>query len=314
MKLLIQIPCFNEEDTLPLVLADIPSNIDGIDSIETLVVDDGSSDGTVRVAQELGVDHIVQHNVNRGLARSFRTGMDACLSVGADIIVNTDGDNQYPGSLITDLIAPILDGNADIVIGDRQTDQIEEFTPSKRILQSLGSRVVRAASSTQVPDAPSGFRAFSRDAALQLNIFTDYTYTLETIIQAGKKGLTVISIPIKVNPVARDSRLIRSNWGYIKRSASTILRLYAFYEPLKTFFYLSLPFLFVGAGLLLRFAWLYLTGESGIGRHLQSMFVGGIASVIGVLILILGILADLSVTNRRLTEEIMYRLRKRDLE
>ena len=310
-KLVILIPCWNEAETLPSVLAELPSAIPGIDCILVLVIDDCSTDGTADVAKELGVTHIIRHPANRGLARAFQTGLDACLRLGADIIVNTDGDNQYPGRFIPDLVAPILCQQADLVIGDRQTGTIEHFSPMKKILQSWGSWVVRLVSDTHVSDAPSGFRAYSREAALWLNILTDYTYTLETIIQAGKKGLTVASVPIQVNPQYRESRLFRSNWGYIKRQAATILRLYALYEPLRTFFYLSLPFFAVGVFLLGRFAYYYILGERGIGRFLQSLFVGGTSVVIGVLIAILGILADLNAANRRLTEEMLYHLRQK---
>jgi glycosyltransferase involved in cell wall biosynthesis len=312
-KAIIQIPCFNEAATLPAVLADLPRAIPGIDRVEVLIVDDGSTDATVAIARELGVDHIVQHPSNRGLARAFQTGVDRCLQLGADVIVTTDGDNQYPGRYIPDLVAPILAQEADLVIADRQTARIRHFSPWKKRLQRWGSRIVRAASGTPVPDAPSGFRAYTREAALRLNVLTDYTYTLETIIQAGKKGLTVASVPIEVNPQFRASRLIRNNWSYVKASAATILRLYAFYEPLRTFFYLSVPFFTVGAVLLGRFVFYYLAGERGIGRFLQSLFVGGTAVVIGVLIVILGILADLSAANRRLSEETLYQLRKREL-
>jgi glycosyltransferase involved in cell wall biosynthesis len=313
-KAIIQIPCYNEAATLPAVLADLPRSISGVDRVEVLIVDDGSTDNTVEIARELGVDHIVQHTNNRGLARAFQTGVDRCLQLGADIIVTTDGDNQYPGRYVPDLVAPILKQEADLVIADRQTANIRHFSPWKKRLQSWGSGIVRAASGTPVPDAPSGFRAYTREAALRLNVLTDYTYTLETIIQAGKKGLTVASVPIEVNPQFRESRLIRNNWSYVKRSAATILRLYAFYEPLRTFFYLSLPFFAVGIVLLGRFAFFYLAGERGIGRFLQSLFVGGTAVVIGVLVVMLGILADLSATNRRLTEEMLYQLKKRELE
>ncbi len=313
-KLIIQIPCWNEAQTLPAVLAALPTKIPGVDCIETLIVDDGSTDNTTAVAKELGVTHIICHIGNKGLARAFQTGMDHSLKLGADIIVNTDGDNQYPGRYIPDLIAPILSQEADLVIGDRQTNTIQHFSPAKKLLQNWGSWVVRAASGTRVPDAPSGFRAYSREAALRLNVLTDYTYTLETIIQAGKKGLKILSVPIKVNPKIRDSRLIRSNWSYIKRSAATVLRLYAFYEPLRTFFYLSLPFFTIGLVLLGRFAYFYLMGDRGVGRYLQSLFIGGTAIVIGVLIAILGILADLSAANRRLTEEMLYRLKKQEFD
>jgi len=310
IKLIIQIPCYNEVETLPAVLADLPAAIPGVDCIETLVIDDGSTDGTAAIAAKLSVTHVVRHIGNKGLARTFQTGLDACLRLGADVIVNTDGDNQYPGRFIPDLVAPILRQEADLVIGNRQTGNIEHFTPLKKLLQSCGSWVVRAASGTRVPDAPSGFRAYSREAALRLNVLTDYTYTLETIIQAGKKGLKVTSVPIQVNPQFRESRLIHNNWSYVKRQAATILRLYAFYEPLRTFFYISAPCFAVGLFLLGRIAYYYLIGDQGIGRHLQSLFVGGTAVVVGALIAILGILADLSAADRRLTEETLYRLKK----
>jgi len=310
VKIIIQVPCFDEAETLPAVLSDLPTTIPGVDCIETLVVDDGSTDGTVAVAKKLGVTHIVRHTGNKGLARAFQTGLDTSLQLGADIIVNTDGDNQYPGRFIPTLVAPILRQEADLVIADRQTGTIAHFSPLKKLLQHWGSRAVRAASGTRVPDAPSGFRAYSREAALRLNVLTNYTYTLETIIQAGKKGIKVVSIPIQVNPQSRQSRLIRSNWGYVKRSAATILRLYAFYEPMRTFFYLSSPFFALGFLLLARFGYHYLLGERGIGRYLQSLFIGGTAVVIGVLVITLGILADLSATNRRLTEEMLYWLKK----
>ncbi len=312
MKLVIQIPCYNEAETLPAVLADLPAAIPGIDSIQTVVVDDGSTDDTAQLARQLGVIHVVRHTGNKGLARAFQTGLDTSLWLGADIIVNTDGDNQYPGRFISALVQPMLDGTADIVIGNRQTDTVEHFTPAKRRLQNWGSWVVRVASGTAVPDAPSGFRAYSREAALRLHVLTDYTYTLETIIQAGKKGLRVASVPVEVNPVARQSRLIKNNWSYVKRSAATILRLYTFYEPLRTFFYLSLPFFVAGLSLLGRFAYFYLIGDRGTARYIQSVFIGGTAVVIGVLIATLGLLADLSATNRRLMEELLYRLRKRE--
>lgn len=311
-KLIIQIPCWNEAKTLPSVLAELPTDIPGIDCIETVVIDDGSTDGTAAVAEELGATYVVRHHGHKGLARAFQTGLDTCLRSGADIIVNTDGDNQYPGRHIPSLVAPVLRREADLVIGDRQVATVEHFSPVKKQLQSWGSRVVRAASGTPVPDAASGFRAYSREAALRLNVLTDYTYTLETIIQAGKKGLAVMSVPITTNAVRRDSRLIHSNWHYVKQQAATVLRLYAFYEPLRTFLYLSSPFFFVGLFLLGRFAYHYLIGERGIGRYLQSLFIGGTAMVIGVLIVILGILADLSAANRRLIEETSYQLKRRE--
>lgn len=281
MHLIIQIPCYNEAQTLPQVIATLPREIPGISWVEILIIDDGSSDDTVRIAQRLPVHHIISHPYNRGLAAAFQTGLEACLRLGADIIVNTDGDNQYPGDQIPKLIEPILQRRADIVIGDRQTQTIPHFSPLKKVLQQWGSWVVRVASGADVPDATSGFRAYSREAALRLTVLTRYTYTLETIIQASKKGLTIAHIPIQVNAPLRESRLIKSNWSYVKHSAATILRLYALYEPFRTFIYLSLPFLLTGLILLGRFGFFYLTGASGVGRYVQSVVVGGTSLTIG---------------------------------
>ncbi len=314
MYLIIQIPCYNEADTLPQTIAALPTRIPGVDRIETLIIDDGSTDDTVAVAQKLGVNHIVRHPRNRGLAAVFQTGLNTCLCLGADIIVNTDGDNQYPGDQIPQLIAPILQGKADMVIGDRQTHTIQHFSSSKRSLQRWGSWVVRVASGTEVPDATSGFRALSRDAAMRLSIFTKYTYTLETIIQAGKKGLIVASVPIRVNAPLRESRLIKSNWSYIKRNAATILRLYTFYEPLKTFFYLSIPFFLAGFALLGRFFYFYLSGTINTsGRFVQSVVIGGTLLTLGLLIFILGVIADLIAANRLITEETLYRMKRLEM-
>ncbi len=315
MKLIVQIPCFNEAETLPLTIAQIPRHIDGVDRVELLIIDDGSTDNTVDVARSLGVDHIIQHAGNKGLARAFQSGLDACLRLNADIIVNTDGDNQYPGQEIPRLVAPILRGNADMVIGDRRTHAIEHFSPGKKFLQWLGSSVVRVASGTAVPDAPSGFRAFSREAALRLNVMTRYSYTLETIVQAGKKNLTIAFVPVETGPKTRESRLMRSISDYVRRSAITIVRIYIFYEPLKTFFYLSLPFLLVGSGLLLRFTYFFFfTEERGVGRFMQSVTIGGTLLILGFLIFVLGIVADLIAVNRQLLEEILYRLKSADLK
>lgn len=314
VKLIVQIPCLNEADTLGEALDGLPAEIPGVDRIETLVVDDGSVDGTVAVARSLGIDHIVCHKRNLGLAKAFATGLETSLRLGADIIVNTDGDNQYPASAIPDLVGPIVGGQADIVIGDRQIDRIPHFSPAKKTLQWMGSWLVRTVSETQVPDATSGFRAYSREAALRLNILTRYSYTLETIIQAGKQGLSVVSVPIETNSPTRPSRLQRSTWHFIKAQTSTILRLYAFYEPLRTFSYLAFPFLLVGAALLVRFGIYYLVGERGIGRFTQSVSIGVGLLLIGLLIGLFGVQADIASKHRQLTQEVLYRLRKMDLE
>jgi len=314
MKLIIQIPCYNEAQTLPATLAEIPQHIPEVDSFAVLVIDDGSQDNTAQVARDLGVAHIVRHPYRRGLAAAFQTGIDTALMLGADIIVNTDGDNQYPQADIPRLIAPLLANEADIVIGDRQPAQNQEFSLLKRWLQSWGSWVVRLASETQVPDATSGFRAFSREAALQLNLFTRYTYTLEMIIQAGKKGLRVSHIPIRTNAKIRESRLMKSEWDYVKRSGATIVRLYALYEPLRTFGLLSLPFILVGAFLLARFLYFYLNGEAlGIARFMQSIVLGTTALILGLLIFLFGLLADLVGSNRRLLEDVLYRLKRLEI-
>ena len=313
MHLIIQIPCYNEEQSLPATLIDMPAAIPGVDVIETLVIDDGSTDKTVEVARRMGVDHIICLPGHKGLAVGFQAGLDACLKLGADIIVNTDGDNQYPQADIPRLIAPILNGEADIVIGDRQVQTIAHFSPLKKRLQQWGSWVVCLASGMRVPDATSGFRAYSREAALRLSVLTRYTYTLETIIQAGKKGLRVAYVPIQVNRPTRDSRLVKSNWSYVKQSTATILRLYAFYEPLRSFSYMSLPFVVVGLFALVRFGYLYATGQSGIGRHVQSVVVGGTLLTLGFLLFILGVIADLIAANRMLIEETLYRIKRMEI-
>jgi glycosyltransferase involved in cell wall biosynthesis len=314
MKLIVQIPCYNEEETLPLVLHSIPRQMPGVDEVQVLIVDDGSVDRTVEVARQHGVDYIVHHAGNKGLARAFRTGLDACLHLGADVIVNTDGDNQYPQADIPRLIAPVLGGEADIVVGDRQTWTIAEFSPLKKLLQAWGSRVVRAVSGTSVADAPSGFRAYSREAALHLISLTGYSYTVENIIQAGKLGLSTVNVPVETNPHTRPSRLKKGNWDFIKRQAATILRLYTVYEPLRSFFYLSVPFSLIGLLAILRFLYFQLfTEQIGVGRHVQSLVIGGTLLTLGLLLFVLGVLADLIAANRRLTEETLYRLRKLEM-
>ena len=313
LHVIVQIPCLNEADTLPVVLADLPRALPGVARLETLVIDDGSTDNTVAVARELGVTYIVQHETNRGLAAAFQTGLDASLKAGADIIINTDGDNQYPGSKIAELIRPIAEGRADMVVGDRQTAGIIHFSPFKRFLQGLGSWVVRQASGTQVPDATSGFRAFSREAALRLIVLTRYTYTAELIIQAGKKNLRIAHIPVAVNDPLRESRLLKNNWTFVKRQAATILRIYALYEPLRSFCYLALPFLLTGTFLIGRFLYFYMTNQTYAGRHIQSVVIGGTLLTVGFFISLFGVMADITAMNRQILEEVLYRQRKREL-
>lgn len=314
MKLIIQIPCHDEAETLPATLADLPTSIPGITIIESLVIDDGSNDDTLAVAAAHGVDHIIRHPHRRGLARAFQSGLEASLQLGADIVVNSDGDHQYPGRFIPDLVAPIRLGQADIVIGDRQIENNPYFSPAKRRLQRVGSWVVRTVSGTNVPDTVSGFRAYSREAALRLNVLSEFSYTLETIIQAGKIGLAVRSVPIETNPPTRPSRLQRNSWHFIKAQASTILRVYAFYEPLRTFSYLAAPFLAAGLALILRFLYFYaFTEQRGVGRFAQSVTLGTGLLLVGSLILLFGVQADIAGKHRQLTQDLLYRLKKRDL-
>lgn len=319
MKVIVQIPCYNEEQTLPMVMRDMPKSIEGVDELETLVIDDGSTDKTVEVARQLGVTHIVRHNGNRGLAAGFQTGLDACLRLGADIIVNTDGDNQYPQAMIPDLVAPILRGEADMVVGDRQVRQIEHFSPVKKVLQVMGSWVVRQASGTAVPDAPSGFRALSREAALRLNVITSYTYTLETIVQAGKKNIKIASVPVTTNNVTRPSRLVRGIFDYVKKSGATIVRLYALYEPLKVFFYIGLVLMLIAlfgtVSLLLHyFLQEGMNFRQTFERHTPTTIATLISLVFGFQIWLIGLLADLIAASRRLTEETLYRVKRMELE
>lgn len=312
MKLIVQIPCYNEEHTLPQTVADIPRQISGVDQVEILIVDDGSTDRTVEVARDLGVDHVIQNKRNRGLARTFRTGLDACLKLGADIIVNTDGDNQYAGQDIPKLIAPILAGQADIVVGDRQTEKVLHFSKGKRFLQWLGSAVVRRLSETQIPDAVSGFRAISRDAALQLNIISPFSYTVEMLIQSGKKHMAITSVPIGTNAKTRESRLFSSIPKFIERSLTTMVRMYAMYQPLRVFFYIGLTFSVIGALPVIRFVYFYFSGD-GAG-HIQSLILGGVFLMMGFMAFLIGLVADLISFNRQLVEMTLEKVRRIELE
>lgn len=311
MKLVVQIPCFNEEKTLPQTLNDIPRTIEGIDTIEILIIDDGSSDKTIAVAKECGVDHIVRFNRNKGLAKAFTAGLDACIQLGADIIVNTDGDNQYKGEEIPRLIRPILEGKSDIVVGDRQVSNIEHFSYIKKKLQKLGSWVVRKISETDVADTTSGFRAYSRDAALRLNIVSPYTYTLESIIQAGKKHMAISHLPVKTNRPMRKSRLFTNIPDYIKRQAVTIIRMYTMFQPLRVFFYCGVALFSVGSLGVMRFLFYYFT--AGGAGHLQSLFLSGVLITLGVILFMLALVADIISFNRCLIEDTLYRVRKVEL-
>ena len=310
MKLIVQIPCLNEEETLPETLASIPRTIPGVDVVEVLVIDDGSSDRTSEVARQHGADHIVRFTRRKGLAAGFMAGLDAALRLGADVIVNTDADNQYPAAEIPRLVAPILAGQADMVVGDRGVGEVGHFSWTKRRLQWLGTWVVRKVSGAPVVDATSGFRALTRDCALRINIVSEFTYTLESIIQAGKKKLAIAHLPIEARET-RPSRLFSSTWDYVKRSAATILRIYAMYEPLKVFLILGLTLLAAGGGLGLRYAWFWWQGD--VRGHLQSALASAVLLIFGVMTLQWGILADVVAANRKLLEDLLYRVRKMEL-
>jgi glycosyltransferase involved in cell wall biosynthesis len=311
MKLIIQIPCLNEAETLPATLRDIPRSIPGIDAVEILVIDDGSRDGTSEVARQHGVEHVVRFPRRRGLASAFSAGLDAALTLGADIIVNTDGDNQYAGQDIPRLIAPLLDGDADVVIGDRNVQDLDSMSPMKKRLQRLGSWVVRQVSDTQVPDTTSGFRAYTREAALRLTIVSDFSYTLESIIQAGKKRIAIAHVPIRTNPRTRKSRLFSSVWTYVKTSAATIVRIYAMYEPLKVFGLIGLTVFMAGIAITARFIYYYL-GGAGQG-HVQSLIVSAVLMIVGFQIALIGLVADVISGNRKLIEDLLYRVRRMEL-
>jgi len=310
MKLIVQVPCFNEEATLLRTIADIPRTIPGIDAVEVLIIDDGSTDRTVEVALRAGVDHVVRHKANRGLAEAFRTGIDACLSRGADIIVNTDGDNQYAGRSVPDLIRPILEHRADIVIGDRQVAKNPHFVWSKKWLQALGSFMVRRLSGTAVPDAVSGFRAISRSAALQLNIVSPFSYTIEMLIQAGKQRMALVSVPVETNQVTRHSRLFSNVPLFILHSSATMLRIYTMYHPLRMFSYIGAALALAGLAPIVRFLYFYFS--SGGAGHIQSLVLGGAFLMMGFVAILVGVVADLINFNRRLVELTLHKVR--DLE
>ena len=312
MKLIIQIPCLNEAETLEIALNDLPKHIDGIDEIEYLIINDGSVDNTVEVARNWGVHYIVSFKRNKGLAKGFMAGIDACLKHGADIIVNTDADNQYCGEDIEKLVRPILDGKADIVIGERPIDETEYFSPLKKKLQHFGSYIGRKASKTDIPDAPSGFRAFSREAAMHINVMNNYTYTLETIVQAGRSSWAITSVPVRTNGELRKSRLFHSMGAYVKRSMITIIRAYMMYRPLTFFSGLGLiPF--TGGFLIgLRFLIYWLKG-SGSG-HIQSLIFASTLMLLGFMTFIVGLQADVIANNRKILEDIQYRIRKSEYD
>lgn len=313
MKLIIQIPCYNEAETLHIALAELPREVEGFASVEWLVIDDGSTDNTVEAAKRSGVDHIVKFPKNHGLARAFMAGLEAGLKLGADVIVNTDADNQYDARDIPKLVRPILEGKAEIVVGARPIETIRHFSPVKKFLQKIGSLVVRMASSTDIPDAPSGFRAMSKEAAMRLNVFSDYTYTLETIIQAGQKDMAIISVPIRTNEDLRPSRLLKSISSYINRSVVTIFRIFVVYKSFRFFMTIGL-FLFSMGGLLgVRFIYYAYLIQDGTSR-VQSLILASVLLGIGLQTLLVAFVADLLSVNRRLMEDIQYRLKDRGID
>jgi glycosyltransferase involved in cell wall biosynthesis len=311
VKLIIQIPCFNEEETLPLTVADLPREVPGVDVVEWLVIDDGSSDRTVEVARSLGVDHVISHARNRGLAAAFMTGLDACLRAGADVIVNTDADNQYQGASIPDLVAPVLSGTAEMVVGERPIETIDDFSRTKKLLQRFGSSVVRRFSGTGVRDAASGFRAYSRDAAMRVQVFGRYTYTMETIVQAGWNGTAITSVPIGVNPKTRESRLVKSTSRYIWRSSQSIIRSFALYKPFRFFFLVGMVPFVIGILLMLRWLSLYVFDDTYTSR-VPSLLAGIGLIVVAAQIWAVAFLADLQSASRRVLDELRLRAKRID--
>ncbi|MHA6311918.1 MULTISPECIES: glycosyltransferase family 2 protein [unclassified Pantoea] len=312
MKLIIQIPCYNEAETLSIALTALPRHLEGFSKVEWLIIDDGSTDATCEVAQACGVDHIIKHTGNKGLAKAFITGIEACILLGADVIVNTDADNQYNADDIPALVAPVLSNQAEIVIGARPIQAIEHFSLAKKILQKIGSYVVRSASKTTIPDAPSGFRAISRNAAQKLMVFSEYTYTLETIIQAGQKNISITSVPVRVNDDLRPSRLVKSIPSYIQRSIFTIIRIYVIYRPFR--FFMSIGSLIMLIGLIIagRFLFLFLNGD-GDG-HIQSLILSAVLMMMGFQTILVAFLADLLSANRKLIEDVREKVAKLTIE
>jgi glycosyltransferase involved in cell wall biosynthesis len=308
MKLCIQIPCFNEEAQLPRTIGDLPDALPGIDEIDVVVVDDGSSDRTAEVAHGLGA-HVIRILVNRGLAHAFAAGVEACLTRGADVVVNTDADNQYCGEDINKLLAPILAGNADLVVGARPIAEIKSFSPGKKALQRIGSWVVRTLSGTEVSDATSGFRAMSREAALQVNVFSRYTYTLETIVQAAHHGMRVLSVPVRVNAATRQSRLVQSNWHYLWRSGSDLLRIFVVYRPFRSFMIPAITFFAIATSIAVRFIW-YLSMSDGGAGHIQSLILAAILYGLSGALMAVAFLGDLHAINRRMLEELQLNSRR----
>ncbi len=309
MKLVVQVPCLNEEQTLPLVLQTIPKKIKGIDEIIVLIIDDGSTDKTIEIAKAHGVKHFVRHARNKGLAISFHDGVMKALALGADIIVNTDGDNQYPQEKIGDLVQPIIEGQADMVIADRQVQSIEHFSRGKKIMQAFGTKILNAAAGTKVPDAPSGFRAYSREAALQLNVVTKFSYAMETLIQAGNKRIAITSVPITTNPKTRESRLFKSSWEHVYKSGLAISRAFIMYRPYVIFNSIGIFMLAVGLVPFLRYLYFF-TFDRTPGDHVQSLIVGSVLLITSFISFTLGIIADLTRINRALNEEMLEQVKR----
>lgn len=318
MKLIIQIPCLNEATTLPATLADLPTSVPGIDTIEIVVVDDGSTDDTAEVARAHGVQHVIRFRRRKGLAAAFMAGIDASLRAGADFIVNTDADNQYAGADIAKLVLPLLSGHADIVIGDRNIREISHMSWPKKILQRLGSWVVRQVSRTEVPDTTSGFRAYTREAALRMTVVSEFSYTLESIIQAGKKRMAIAHVAVATNAITRPSRLFNSIWGYLKQSGATIVRIYTMYEPLKVFSYIGSFIFLAGFAIAVRFLYFYLFdlshGTHAADGKIQSLILSAVLMIVGFQVILIGLVADVISGTRKLLEDLLYRVRRMEIE